>query len=173
MIHVSANIIGDSPYNRVIAADADGNTKNIAGRPIRSGEFGLLRPSSAAAHKNIGRPLIHVSADIIGASPYNRVIAADADGIAKLVEGSSISSGEFGLLGPSSAAAHKNIGRTLIHICADIIAVSPYNRVIAADADGPTKRIAARSIRSGEFVILLDIGGRHLSPLTRRCVRAC
>src|SRR5208283_685420 len=126
------------------AADRDGPAEVVTCHAVRSGQFRLLAPRSAAFDEHVSRSLILIRADRVLPGPHQRRAAVYRDRGAE--HAPTVGRGQLRLLSPPSAAFDK------------YIRLFPPRRAhhhrAAADRDGRAEELIYHAVGRGQLRLL-------------------
>ena len=82
----------------------------------------MLAPDGAAAHEDVGRPLVGVAPHVSEHGPHQGCVAVSGEGyvVTEPIFGLAVGRRELGLLAPGGAAAHEDVGRPLGNVAPDV-----------------------------------------------------
>ncbi len=124
----------------------------VAIAEIACGHLRLLGPHCTAANKHIRGAGVCAAVVVKKSSDHHRV-SIDRYGVPEAIPCGSVACGQFGLLSPCRAAAHKHVGRAR-SVPFLIIRRCPDHCCIAADGDGDSEELAYRTVACGESGLL-------------------
>ena len=151
LIGVPTNRVVGSPHNRGRAGDGHRGAEQVAGRPIRRGQFAGLRPGAPAQGEHVAGPLIGVPANRVVRRAHRHRRARDRHRRAEHVAGRPIRRGQLAGLRPGAPAQREHVAGPLIGVSADGVVRRAGGHGRAGDGHGAAEHVAGRPIRRGQL----------------------